>query len=157
MIRGKRDRKRREKPRSMRRVWYAQIAGGIIVIAEDQINQERKESSVDSGGRVIMSDSLSTHLDPKSVVAKFAKSADEREVEGRMEFYRRNICTQSGVVSMAWRTDKDKRGTVEVIESDGDVLGGKRETGRRESEGGRVERVAVGSRVEFARMSICAC
>jgi hypothetical protein len=58
---------------------------------------------------------------------------------------------------MAWRTDKDKRGAVEVIESNGDVLGGKRGTGRRESGGGRVERVAVGSRVEFARMSICAC
>ena len=71
-----------------------------------------------------------------------------------MEFYRRNICAQSGVATVAWRTDKARRGGVEVIESNGDVLGGKRETGRRESEGGRVERVAVGSRVEFARMSL---
>jgi hypothetical protein len=39
----------------------------------------------------------------KSVVARFEKSADEREVERSIEFYRRNICAQSGVVIFAWR------------------------------------------------------
>jgi hypothetical protein len=53
-----------------------------MILAKDEINQERKESSVHSGDRVLKSDLLSTHLGPKSVVARFEKSADEREEEG---------------------------------------------------------------------------
>ncbi len=52
--------------------------------------------------RVLKSDSLSTHLDQKSVVARFEKSADERDVEGRIEFHPWNICVQSGVVTLPW-------------------------------------------------------
>jgi hypothetical protein len=48
------------------------------ICAEDEINQERKESSAHSDDRVLVSDSLSTHLDPKSVVARFEKSGDGR-------------------------------------------------------------------------------
>lgn len=80
MIRGKRGRKSRQS----RKACDGYGTRRLQVIAKDEINQEGKESSGHSGRRVRMSDSLSTHLDPKSVVARFEKSAD---VEGRMEFY----------------------------------------------------------------------
>jgi hypothetical protein len=103
-----------------------------------------------------MSDSLSTHLDRKSVVAKLRSRG---KLEGFVEFYRR----------MAWRADSGKRDASgegpEVIESNGEVTGGggRRETGRRESEGerqrgGERQREAVeSSRIRANEQSICAC
>jgi hypothetical protein len=76
MIRGKRGRKRRhsrEATRMARADWRWNI-----IFAKDEI----KRAVRIPGDRVLKSDSLSTHLDPKSVVARFEKSADEREVEG---------------------------------------------------------------------------
>jgi hypothetical protein len=71
MIRGKRGRKRRQAEKDATRMVRADCRWNI----EDQINQ----SSGHSGRRVLMSDSLSTHLDPKSVVARFEKSAEKGE------------------------------------------------------------------------------
>jgi hypothetical protein len=85
-----------------------------------------------------MSDSLSTHLD-QSPWWRDLKS--RREAERSIEFYRRNICAQSGVLG---GTDKGKRGDREQRR----CTGGRRETGRSEVGGG--ERGGVGSRVEFA-------
>lgn len=48
-----------------------------LIVANDQINQECKREQCAFRYRVLISDSLSTHLDQKSLVARFEKSGVE--------------------------------------------------------------------------------
>lgn len=81
MIRGTGGRKRRQRREAGDAYGTRRLEVEYHIGEKDEINQERKESSAHSGDRVLKSDLLSTHLDRKSVVARYEKSADEREVE----------------------------------------------------------------------------